>query len=61
MLDKGEHGNITFGDLSKCPIKEKNDVVFKLQNGRKLCISDVYYVPKIKNDKIEHQDEWLYS
>ena len=49
-LDEGHQGYITFGDLSKCPIEGKGDVVFKLQNGRELCISDVYYVPAIKSN-----------
>ncbi|PKI53574.1 hypothetical protein CRG98_026024 [Punica granatum] len=49
-LDKRRLGNITFGDLSKRPIEGKGDVIFELNNGKQLCISDVYYVPDIKSN-----------
>ncbi|XP_042467510.1 uncharacterized protein LOC122050689 [Zingiber officinale] len=49
-LDERQIGNITFRDLSQKPIKEKYDILFELQNGKKVCISDVYYVPDIKNN-----------
>ncbi|KAG6470274.1 hypothetical protein ZIOFF_071339 [Zingiber officinale] len=49
-FDERSIGNITFGDLSQKPIKGKGEILFELQNGKKVCISDVYYVPDIKNN-----------
>ncbi|PKI79000.1 hypothetical protein CRG98_000641 [Punica granatum] len=32
------------------PMKGKGDVIFELNNGKQLCIFDVYYVPNIKSN-----------
>ncbi|KAL4194812.1 hypothetical protein AMTRI_Chr05g61400 [Amborella trichopoda] len=44
------HGHVTFGDISKGPLKGKGQILIKVKNGGHQLISDVYYVPDMKNN-----------
>ena len=41
---------VTFGDSSKIPVKGKGKILIQLKNGNHDFISDVYYVPDMKNN-----------
>lgn len=49
-LDETPQGNISFGDLSKVPIKGRGNILIKLKNGGHSYITDVFYVPDIKHN-----------
>ena len=48
-LDEVAQGKVTFGDSSNIPVKGKGKILIKLKNGNHDFISDVYYVPDMKN------------
>ncbi|KAK2981445.1 hypothetical protein RJ640_001959 [Escallonia rubra] len=47
-MDESMTVNITFGDMSKIPVKGKGKILIKLKNGGHQFISNVYYVPEMK-------------
>ncbi|CAL9122892.1 unnamed protein product [Musa textilis] len=49
-IDTSYSGNITFGDMSQRPVRGKGQILLELNNGKELYISDVYYVPDMKNN-----------
>ncbi|KAL4179951.1 hypothetical protein AMTRI_Chr13g89770 [Amborella trichopoda] len=49
-LNKLSHGHVTFGDSSKRPLKGKGKILIKMKNGGHQFISDLYYVPDMKNN-----------
>ncbi|KAL4192860.1 hypothetical protein AMTRI_Chr06g196370 [Amborella trichopoda] len=49
-LNELSHGHLTFGDLSKRPLKGQGKILIKMKNGGHQFISDVYYMPDMKNN-----------
>lgn len=49
-FDESVSGKITFGDESKILIKRKGKILICLNNGTHQFISNVYYVPNMKNN-----------
>ncbi|KAL1120205.1 hypothetical protein V6Z11_D01G151600 [Gossypium hirsutum] len=51
-LDENIYGQVTLGDESHVTVKSKGKVIMTEKNGEKKYISDVYYVPALKNNII---------
>ena len=49
-LNKTVSGNVSFGDDSKIPVKGRGNILIFLKNGKHQFISNVYYVPNMKNN-----------
>jgi hypothetical protein len=49
-LDDHVKGQVTFGDISKVPVKGRGNIPIRLKNGDHSYIADVYYVPAIKHN-----------
>ncbi|XP_052193895.1 uncharacterized protein LOC127802223 [Diospyros lotus] len=49
-LNEEFSGTITFGDLSQRSVKGKGKILLQLKTGGRSYISDVYYVPEMKNN-----------
>jgi hypothetical protein len=49
-LDESVSRNVTFGDLSKVLIKEKGTILIRLNNAEHQFITNVYFVPSMKNN-----------
>ncbi|KAL8102990.1 hypothetical protein AgCh_027504 [Apium graveolens] len=51
-IDETVTGEVTFGDSSKIPVKEKRTITIMTKNGNKKYINDVYYIPALKSNII---------
>ncbi|XP_059627098.1 uncharacterized protein LOC132269882 [Cornus florida] len=49
-IDESINGKVTFGDLSQIPVRGKGKILIRLRNGHHQFISNVYYVPNMKNN-----------
>ena len=49
-LNESVSENVSFGDDSKIPVKGKGNILIRLRDGRHQFISNVYYVPNMKNN-----------
>ena len=49
-LDESVSCNVSFGDNSNSPVKGKGKISIRLKDGRHEFISNVYYVPTMKNN-----------
>ncbi|XP_057756702.1 uncharacterized protein LOC130975994 [Arachis stenosperma] len=49
-LDTNVKGHVCFGDESKVEINGKRTILFELKNGSHKILSNVYYIPKMKNN-----------
>lgn len=49
-LNEGVHGEVNFGDSSKIPVKGKGKIKIQTRSGESNYISDVYYVPALRNN-----------
>ncbi|KAF5944507.1 hypothetical protein HYC85_018584 [Camellia sinensis] len=49
-LDETVQAQVSFGDSSKTPVKRRGNILIKLKNGDHDYISNVYYVPAMKNN-----------
>ncbi|GMQ07023.1 hypothetical protein CsSME_00051392 [Camellia sinensis var. sinensis] len=51
-LDETVQAQVSFGDSSKTPVKRRGNILIKLKNGDHDYISNVYYVPAMKNNTL---------
>ncbi|XP_020258742.1 uncharacterized protein LOC109835165 [Asparagus officinalis] len=49
-LNEMVQGDVTFGDQSKIPVKGKGNIMIQTKTGENRYISDVYYVPALRNN-----------
>ena len=49
-LNQMVKGNVSFGDESKIPVEGKGKILIRLKNGGHQFISNVYFVPNMKNN-----------
>ncbi|XP_028054823.1 uncharacterized protein LOC114259031 [Camellia sinensis] len=49
-LDETVQAQVSFGDSSKTPVRGRGNIMIKLKNGDHDYISNVYYVPAMKNN-----------
>ncbi|XP_028061494.1 uncharacterized protein LOC114264962 [Camellia sinensis] len=49
-FDETVQAQVSFGDSSKTPVKGRGNILIKLKNGDHDYISNVYYVPAMKNN-----------
>ena len=49
-MDTSNSKNITFCDLSQRLVKGKGKIFLRFNNDKKIYVSNVYYVPNIKNN-----------
>lgn len=49
-INEAATGDVSFGDDSKIPVKGKGKILIRLKNGSHQFISNVYYVPNMKNN-----------
>ncbi|XP_020272099.1 uncharacterized protein LOC109847272 [Asparagus officinalis] len=49
-LNKTMQGDVTFGDQSNIPVKGKGKIMTQTKTGENMYISDVYYVPALRNN-----------
>ncbi|XP_020270923.1 uncharacterized protein LOC109846108 [Asparagus officinalis] len=49
-LNETVQGDVTFGDQSKIPVKGKGKIMIQTKTGENRYISDVYYVPALRNN-----------
>ena len=49
-IDESYKGKITFGDLSQRSVEGRGKILTKLKNGEHKFITEVFYVPDIKNN-----------
>ena len=49
-IDESYKGKITFGDLSQRPVEGRGRILIKLKNGEQKFITEVFYVPDMKNN-----------
>lgn len=49
-LHEASQGGMTFHDMSKIPVRGKCKITIYLKDGSQQTISDVYYVPDMKNN-----------
>ena len=49
-LNESVSGNVSFGDDAKIPVKGNGSILIRLKDRRHQFISNVYYVPNMKNN-----------
>ncbi|XP_061345134.1 uncharacterized protein LOC133290990 [Gastrolobium bilobum] len=49
-LNENVQGEVTFGDLSKGPVKDKGKIMNFTKNGDRKYIYDVFYIPSLKSN-----------
>ncbi|XP_016199112.1 uncharacterized protein LOC107640071 [Arachis ipaensis] len=49
-LDTNVKGHVRFGDESKVEINGKGTILFEMKNGSHKILTNVYYIPKMKNN-----------
>ena len=57
-IDESYKGNITFRDLSQRLVEGRGRILIKLKNGEQKFISEVFYVPDMKNNILSLRSFW---